>query len=374
MRWSLLLLLPLLLACGSKRRQMELALRYEQEGMVQEAFSGYASLYERKPKEIEAHLGMKRTAQLLLDRKLSEASGQYLRNELQNGDRLRAQAVLFKQDMDRHGLELLWDGTLDDFRREAQHHEARKMFEEAKDAFRDQRYTTAQDLADAAFELDPQLKEAGHLSQLSQLEPRYQQGVRAAELGLWREAYRSFRWVADRDIGYKDAWQRMEGSMAKASYTLAYVPLFNELLYTAQLNGGAGQLEYQLSANVKQEVMDLKDPLIMLLDRDHTDELLAEQQRSMSGVYDDRYVAEAGKLLGARFVLTGRILRFDDVLSKQIEVQMQVIDAENGRIRLAEVIRVNKQEIARGAPRAQLLERAAKRMAQRLADFDPDRS
>ena len=162
--------------------------------------------------------------------------------------------------------------------------------------------------------------------------------------------------------------------MAKASYTLDYVPLFNELLYTAQLNGGAGQLEYQLSANVKQEVMDLKDPLIMLLDRDHTDELLAEQQRSMSGVYDDRYVAEAGKLLGARFVLTGRILRFDDVLSKQIEVQMQVIDAENGRIRLAEVIRVNKQEIARGAPRAQLLERAAKRMAQRLADFDPDRS
>jgi hypothetical protein len=294
-------------------------------------------------------------------------------NELEKGDRLRAQAVLFKQDMDRQGLELQWDGSLDDHRREAQHLKARTMLEEANDAFRDQRYSTAQDLADGALKLDPELKEAEYLSQLSQLEPRYQQGIRAVDLGLWREAYRSFRWVVDRDLGYKDAWERMEGSMAKASYTLAYVPLYNELLYTAQLNGGAGQLEYQFSANVKQEVMDLKDPLILLLDRDHTDEILAEQQRSMSGVYDDRYVAEAGKLLGARFVLTGRILRFDDVLSKQIEVQMQVIDAESGRIRLAEVIRVNKQEIARGAPRAQLLERAAKRMAQRLAEFDPNR-
>jgi hypothetical protein len=139
------------------------------------------------------------------------------------------------------------------------------------------------------------------------------------------------------------------------------------------LNGGAGQVENQLSANVKQEILDLKNPLIILVDRDHTDELLAEQQRNMSGVYDDRYVAEAGKLIGAQYVLTGRILRFDDVLSKQIEVQMQLLDAESGRILMADVVRVNKQEIARGAPRAQLLERAAERMALRLAEFDPRR-
>jgi hypothetical protein len=132
-----------------------------------------------------------------------------------------------------------------------------------------------------------------------------------------------------------------------------------------------GQLEAQFAANVKQEVLDLNDPLIVLVDRDNTEEILAEQQRQMSGVYDDRSVAAAGKLLGARYVLTGKILRFDDVLRKEIEVQMQLLDAESGRILLAEIVRVNKQEIGRGAPRAQLLERAAKRMALQLAEFDP---
>lgn len=352
---------------------MERAVQYERSGMMQEAYNGYADIFERKPKRIEAHVGMKRTAQVLLDRRIMEASGHYLMNDLAAGDRVRAQAVLFKQEMDRHGLELQWDGTLDDQRRAAQQTQARSLLAQAQDAFRDDRFSTAQALADAAMKLDPNLKEAEYLSQLAQLEPRYREGQRAAELGLWRDAYRSFRWIADRDIGYKDAWDRMAEAKAKGAYTLAYVPLYNDLLYTAQLNGGAGQVENQLSANVKQEILDLKDPLVILVDRDHTDELLAEQQRNMSGVYDDRYVAEAGKLIGAQYVLTGRILRFDDVLSKQIEVQMQLLDAESGRILMADVIRVNKQEIARGAPRAQLLERAAKRMAQRLSEFDPRR-
>jgi hypothetical protein len=70
-------------------------------------------------------------------------------------------------------------------------------------------------------------------------------------------------------------------------------------------------------------------------------------------------------------VLTAKLLRFDDVLFKQCEVQMQLIDTETGRIHASEIIRVNKQEIGKGAPRAQLLEKAAKRIAARVGAFDP---
>ena len=47
------------------------------------------------------------------------------------------------------------------------------------------------------------------------------------------------------------------------------------------------------------------------------------------------------------------------------------VDAETGEIHLSEVVRVNKQEIAKGAPRAQLIDRASKRVALAIEQFDP---
>ena len=368
---KLLFLIILLSACGSTRKQLERATLYEKEGMYTEAHTAYAAIYERRPKEAEAHVGMKRTAQTMLNKKFAEASERFVAHDLEEGDRLRHEAVLLKQDMDRAGLELQWDGQMDDLRKSTRSAKARDLLKEADEAFRGDRFAEAEDLAMACQRLDPELEQADYLVRLAQLEPRYREGQKAEALGLWRQAHQAYRWITSKDIGYKDAWQRLQTAKENASYTLAYVPLFNTMLYTAQLDMGQGVVEQQLSANLKQAILDLDDPLIILVDRDNTDEILAEQQRNMSGTYDDRFVAEAGKLIGARYVLTGRIMRFDDVLTKQIEVQMQVLDAESGRIHLADVIRVNKQEIGKGAPRAQLLERAAKRMAARLEKFTP---
>ncbi|MBL7938186.1 MAG: hypothetical protein JNL43_02400 [Flavobacteriales bacterium] len=371
MRWSLPVLILLLMSCGSVRKQMERATLYEREGMYTEAFSAYETIREKRPKEAEAHVGMKRTAQMLLDRKIMEASERYLANDLEQGERLRSEAVLLKQGMDQKGLELQWDGHLDDLRRTARSTRAKDLLRKAEEAFRTDHFNEAEELASSCQRLDPELKEADYLVLIAQLEPRYREGQKAETLGSWRDAHKAYRWITMKDPGYKDAWQRLRTAKENASYTLAYVPLFNTMLYTAQFDMGGGMIEQQLSANLKQAILDLDDPLIILVDRDNTGELLAEQQRNMSGIYQDRYVAEAGKLIGARYVLTGRIMRFDDVLSKQIEVQMQVLDAESGRILLADVVRVNKQDIGKGAPRAQLLERAAKRMAARLSEFTP---
>ncbi|MBK6884375.1 MAG: hypothetical protein IPH05_15825 [Flavobacteriales bacterium] len=371
MRWIIALLSLLLLsACGSTRKQLARADQYEQGGMMQEAFSAYEELFDRRPKAVSAHLGMKRTAQSLLDRKIIAASERYMANDLGVGDRNRTEAMQWKRTMDGKGLALQWDDHVDDQRRTAQRNKARTLLDEANTFYREERFAEAQDMAEAAVKLDHELKEADYLALLAQLEPRYRQGRKAEELGLWRAAFTQYVWITDRDVDYKDAWDRMAVAKGKAMYTLAYVPLFNELLYTVQL-GMPGQVEEQLSANLKAAILDLKDPLILLVDRDNTHEILAEQQRNMQGTYDDRYAAEAGDLLGARYVLTGRILRFDDILIKQIEVQIQMLDVQTGRIMMADMVRVNRQEIGKGTPRAQLLERAASRIAQRISEFDP---
>lgn len=371
---SLLLLGTLLLATFAfgQRKQLEKAASYERAGMLQEAFARYEAIYGGKPKRVEAHLGMKRCAQGLFDRMQQDASGLYLLNDLEAGDRKRSEALAYKQQMDRKGLELQGDALLDVRRRDAQTFRANALYEQADAAYRADRFAEAEELAQRSLKLDPERREAEFLLKLAQLEPLYRQGKRAMELELWRDAFHAFKRVTDRDAGYRDSWALLSEVRERAVLVVAYVPLFNKGVYSTNLSlSGEGQIEAQLAASIKQAILDLKSPLIMLVDRDNTDQLLAEQQRQLSGVFDDRYVVDAGKLIGARYVLTSKILRYDEILRRDVEVQMQLLDAENGRIHLSEIIKVNKQEIGRGNTRAQLLERVAKRMAIRLAEYDP---
>jgi PBP1b-binding outer membrane lipoprotein LpoB len=373
MRNTLLLISALLLmGCASQRKQLEQAATYEREGMLAEAHQRYQQVYERKRGNVNAHVGMKRTAQAMLERLMQEASGWYLVNDLATGDRKRQDALNHKQVMDRKGLALQWDNTVDQRRMEAQVHEAQLLYQQAEAAYRNDRFTEAEDLAARAFRLDPAHKEAEYLLKIAQLEPRYRQGLRARELGLWRDAYLQFKWVTDRDAGYRDAWQLQDEMRRTAQVTLAYVPIFNQAVY----NGGIqltnqGVLEAHLAASFKQAILDLKDPLLVLVDRDNTEQLLAEQQRQMTGVFDESYGVEAGKLIGARYVLTAKLLRYDEILRRDIELQVQLLDAQSGRIYLSEIVSVNRNEIGRGNTRSQLMERAAKRMAARMAAFDP---
>lgn len=366
-------LLVLLLACGCSgtRKQLERAATYEKEGMYNEAYAIYEELHDRRPKEVDAHIGMKRAAQARLDRILAESSGRYLARDMAAGDQERSRAILFKQEMDRKGLALQWDGSVDVRRDEAGEEVASTLHRQAENAFEAEHFEEAERLTTEALTLRPGRKETVRLNLLAQLEPRYRRAMAAREQGDMRTAYQDLAWIDERDNRYKDVALLLPEAREKGSFTLAIVPLLNVSLYTVKLGGTPGQVEQQLVAQIKQALLGLGDASMILVDRDQTDRFLEEQQRTMSGVFDDNYVVEAGKLLGAEHVLTTRILRFDDVLARLMEVQLQVLDAETGRIEVAEIINVGKQEIVGTNARAQLLKKAADRIAERMAKFDP---
>lgn len=370
---SLLLLLLVLAGCGGTRRQLSNAAALEQGGMLEQAYRAYAEVHDRRPADAPALLGMKRTAQARYDRIAREASAAYLAGDRTRGDDLYRQAAQVLAEGEREQLELRPDPILDQRRQEALSSWARATYDQALDAFRNDRFEECQRLCDRVLREVKDMKDAENLRRMAELEPMYREARYAAQLGLWRTAYRTMKRVTDKDPGYKDAWTELERFRAKAAWTLAYVPLYNAMLYQGSLVSATmpGQIESSLRAAVKQAVLDLDDPLIILVDRENTDQLLAEQQRTLEGIYDDAYAAQAGKLLGARYTLSVRILRFDDIFSKQAEVQLTLLDNETGAIGLSEVVRVNKEELARGAPRAQLIDRAAKRIAAHVGGFDP---
>jgi hypothetical protein len=370
----LLSALLVLAACGGVRKQLENADVLEKGGLLEQAYGAYAEVHRHRPSEGRALVGMQRTAQARYDRLAADASGAFLALDRERGEQLYLQAQRILAEGASERLELRPDPILDQRRRESLITWSASTYEEAMAAFKDDRFEECIRLCDRVLREDKAHKDAAHLRRMAELEPLYREARYAAQLGLWRSAYRTMLKVTDKDPGYKDAWTELERMRREATWTLAYMPVYNKQMYAGSgIVSGAvpGQVEMQLSAAVKQAVLDLRDPLIILVDRENTEQLLAEQQRSLEGLYDDAHVAEAGKLLGARYVLNVRILRFDDIFSKQAEVQAVLLDSESGAIMLSEVVRVNKEEIAKGAPRVQLIDRAAKRIAAQIGAFDP---
>ncbi len=371
MRHAWLFLIPLLVACGSQRRQLDAARVYEEGGMHWEAYSAYRELYTRKPTMATAHVGMQRAAKALVMGKAAAAIAAYDNGDIKGGDGMRDETATFRRRFATDGVSLQEEPGLEAARSQALAREARNAMEQAETAYRASKFEEAAIAATRALELDPTLKEAEYLQRVAQLETRYQQALRAEELGLLHDAYRAYSWITEKDIGYKDAWQRLASIRERVHFTLAIVPLYNNGIYTVMLGGTPGLVEQQLIANIESAILALNDASIILVDRDRTDVLLAEQQRSMEATYDERYVVNAGRLMGAARVLAPRIIRFDDILNRHIEVQIQIIDTGTGRIELSQVLGVTKDELRTGNTRTQLIELVAGKIARSIAAFKP---
>ena len=163
MRYTTVLLILMLASCGSTRKQLENAAAYEQEGMWNEAYERYAAVFERKPKEVQAHIGMKRSAQALFDRMQQRSVLAYRSNELEEGDRARNEANEFRSRMQRKGIVLEENILIGSDRTAAVKATAARLYAEAEAAFRAERFAEAESLALECTRLDRENRDAEHL-------------------------------------------------------------------------------------------------------------------------------------------------------------------------------------------------------------------
>lgn len=370
-RLVLLLLLLVLAGCGM-RRELQRAQALEAGGQWEQAHAAYAPLFERKPHDAAIRDGYARAAQGVLDQRMGLAMMHYRAGSLEAGDAELDRASAFSRRAAAQGIALRWDPAADAARADARRARAASLYEQAEAAFREERFAEAQALAEQSLRLDASHPRAGHLARLAQAEPLYREGQRAEALGLWRQAHQRYKEVAAIDPGHKDALARLEQSRAKASYTLALLVSSESTAldeaWGMLFGSKADRLEQEMSALVHGEILALKDPYLQLIDRANTEAIIAEQRRQMSGTYGEQ-VARAGKLLGARYILAARLLRTDP--QNRIEAQVQLLDAQSGRILLSDMVRATRGELARRGQK--VTELAARRIAERLRGFDPER-
>lgn len=86
--------------------------------------------------------------------------------------------------------------------------------------------------------------------------------------------------------------------------------------------------EWLITALVKEGRFDV-------IERRLLEKVLSEQKLGATGLIDEQHVTKLGKVLGAKVVITGSLMKFQNV----IEANSRIIDVETGAVVAAEIVR-----------------------------------
>ena len=297
-----LILLGALPACNGSKAFVKRGAKMEEAGMMPQAANLYYTAVVKKPSNIDAMVGLKRTGQVVL------------------GQHIAAFDEAVAYDMRETALDAwhdaeAWDAKLEAVGVDLAFPEAKRaMYETVKNAHLDESYRQANILLeqemfdealaefDAILQLDPTYQDAPALRNVAFCEPRYRAGVKAQEGERYREAHAALSELTNTDPDYKDASQRLSDVLEEGRFTVALVDFKNG---SSRLN-----LDVKIQSLVEQALMGSEDPFLKVVDRESLALILQEQSMGMSGLTSGGDV-EIGNMLGAKALLKATITTCD---------------------------------------------------------------
>lgn len=364
MRCIYIFLLALILSsCNGGKSLLKEASALENGDLKKKAYERYELAYQQYGK-VEGLIGMRRIAQEEVDKTFVKAQTLCAQGAYENA--LNTFEEGFRLLNGYTHLELKIPASADFQRSNCLTDYVNFLYEKAETAFRDERYDEAMLFIQKLRIYDRNNKNASYLELLSKIYPAYNKGVKAMELGYFREAYGYFNEVVNLDAGFRDAKDLMQASLEKAKFTIAYVPIRKDEVDDA--------VETALSGAIKQNILSKKSPFVELLERERLEQMLQEQMNSMSAGFDENSVIEAGKLIGSRYIITGEMVQYDHKVAQQrayerkaflgptdkskkvkyteyrlgrgldASFKFQILDAQTGRVYASEIIPFSERD------------------------------
>ncbi len=298
-----LLLCMLFAACTGSKPMAKRAGKLDNAGMYSEAADMYLGAVQRNAQNIDAKIGLKKTAQQVLDDRLSN----FFKVTAMGGDRRNAvntylEAMTYRDRVQRMGVTLeVPDHYKADFERVKGEH-LMSVYQQGQEHLERLDYAGAEKLFAEIAKLEPNYKDANSLQALAYLEPLYQAGVNDLRAGLYRKAYDEFDRIVQRDAAYKDASRLKQEALTKGQYSIAVVPFTS--------SDKRKDLAARVQAHVMTSLTQTRDPFLRIVDRENMERILEEQRLGLSGVVDEQTAVQVGNLMGAQAVLVGTVIDY----------------------------------------------------------------
>ncbi len=300
MRAVFVLAVLILGGCSSYKSQLRDAQEYEEARMYSKALSLYSDLLVQKETK-EALIGKKHVVEAII-RENYDGPIRLLcmQEKIWEADQLYSELIVFVEG--NKALDVKEPVGLKDFIVQSKRTYCESLYKQAESDLLVFKYDDARvklNLIRNFFEDFPNLD---YFESLCVLYPNYYLATKSMDEGRLRDAYKALKRIEAIDPSFKDSKKMLESCLKQGRITVAYVAVDRESVNN--------DVEKEMGAHVMQSLLDNKDPFLTLLDRDYTSKLLEEQKLGMSGLYDEKTLIQAGKLVGAQYILLGEIIEY----------------------------------------------------------------
>lgn len=300
--------------CTGSKSYYKKAEKFKAAGMEDEAAEFYYESVRRNPSNVDARIALKTMGQKILDKKyekfyIAHGSGQY-------GEAVYAyrEAINYKQKVGAF-VALEQPPYYESSYNESKDRYLSERYKEANQLMLEEKFDLADKILKEILSIEPNYAEAGKLQRTSSAEPLYRAATESFESGNFRSAYYGFKSVTDIDPNYKDARLRQTESLSKARLTVAVLPVEAG----SSADKAAADKLYDV---VIAELLKTGNPFITVIDRRYTQQILEEQRMGLSGMIEHSSAAQAGKMLGAKIVLSAKLISLSEQVqnpSKQVQ-------------------------------------------------------
>jgi tetratricopeptide (TPR) repeat protein len=296
---AVIILLP---GCGGAQSLAKRGDRMNEAGHYNEAADFYHQALTRNRNNLRARMGMIETGQKSLNDRLDRFNRTNNMGQHRDAVTQYREAEAYRQKIRRVGVDLnIPDHYTQDYNI-SKGIVLEDLYDQAMDLMDEGRYDQANALLKEVKELDPNFRDTQELSSVAFSKPLYLQGKVALDNGAYRMAYDYFAQILQRTPNFKDTRELQQEALDKGRTTVAIVPFENV--------SNEPNVEKRVSAYILDELSRIPDPFLRFVDRGDMDKIIEEQQLSLSGIFNDETAIQVGELLGAKAIITGKVLEY----------------------------------------------------------------
>jgi hypothetical protein len=292
MRKILLLLSVILLitSCASKR-YVKKAVKFEEAGLYEDAAEYYFLAVQKKDSNVDGKLGLRKTGQMTLDRKLSDFTLAYKQADYKKAVYNYLEAEKYYNKVLSVRVELDFPEYHKEYYEEAKGDYLNKKYADGVDKLNREDFGEALTVFEEIKQIDAEYKDVKELYITAKYEPMYRDAAQYLETGLYRTAYYTYQSIINGAGNYKQSVALKDEAQEKGTITI----LVSDLSYSGyNMRETAGSV----TSNLRAELSRLNNPFIRIIDPSSLDVNIYEYgQMNM----------QAANLAGIKAVLTGAI-------------------------------------------------------------------
>ena len=286
-------------SCNGAKAYVKKARKMEEAGMNEQAAAHYMTALRKKPDNLDALTGLKRTGQIVLAQHFATFDEAVLRNEREAAIDAFQKADKYNNLVASVGVTLAFPAEKRNMYESVKNAHVEEIYVEGSSHLEKEEYAEALVIFERIEELVPGFKDAKQLADYCYCKPRYVEAKGHMENEMYRSAHRLYSEIVARDSGYEDATDLLQEALEKGKYTIALMKFENGTT-TANIHN-------KLSAYVEQRLMGSDDPFLTIVDRESLELILQEQHLELSGLTSGSEL-EIGSLLGAKAILKGTVM------------------------------------------------------------------